>query len=223
MASTQGSVRFRGITRSAAQTRILDAALKLIGDNGVGGTSLQMIADEIGVTKAAVYHQFKTKEEIVIALTERELGGLEEALEAAEIEQSQPRARELLLDGVIDLAVKRRGVASTLQFDPVVVRLLAEHTQFQQFIQRLYGVLIGDAGDDARVSAAMLSGAIAVGVMHPLVAGIDDDTLRSQLLRLTRRFIKTSDGGRNSKRAAGARTSTAQRSARSNAIPRDRR
>lgn len=223
MVSTQASGRLRSITRSAAQTRILDAALKLIGDNGVGGTSLQMIADEIGVTKAAVYHQFKTKEEIVIALTERELGGLEEALEAAETEESQPRARELLLDGVIDLAVKRRGVASTLQFDPVIVRLLAEHAQFQQFIQRLYGVLVGEAGDDARVSAAMLSGAIAVGVMHPLVAGIDDETLRSQLLRLTRRFIEMSDGRRNSKRPSGTRTSTTQPSARAKVTPKDRR
>ena len=47
-----------------------------------------MIADEVGVTKAAVYHQFRTKEEIVIALTERELGGLDDALEAAEAEES---------------------------------------------------------------------------------------------------------------------------------------
>lgn len=154
-----------------------------------------MIADAIGVTKAAVYHQFKTKEEIVIALTERELGGLEEALEAAEAEDHPPRARELLLDGVIDLAIKRRGAASTLQFDPVVVRLLAEHQPFQQFIQRLYSVLVGDEGDDARVAAAMLSGAIAVGVMHPLVAGVDDAALRSQLLRLTRRFIEMPEGG----------------------------
>jgi AcrR family transcriptional regulator len=30
----------------------------------VSGTSLQMIAGAMGVTKAAVYHQFKTKEEI---------------------------------------------------------------------------------------------------------------------------------------------------------------
>lgn len=192
MVSTRAEGRFRSITRSAAQTRILDAALKLIGENGVSGTSLQMIADEIGVTKAAVYHQFKTKEEIVIALTERELGGLEEVLEAAEAEQSQPRARELLLERVIDVAIERRGAASTLQFDPVIVRLLAEHEPFQQFIQRLYSVLVGDAGDDARVTAAMLSGAIAVGVMHPLVAGVDDDVLRSQLIRLTRRFIKMS-------------------------------
>ncbi|QZA07190.1 TetR/AcrR family transcriptional regulator [Mycolicibacter heraklionensis] len=194
MASTPAATRFRFIPRSAAQTRILDAALQLIGENGVGGTSLQMIADAIGVTKAAVYHQFKTKEEIVVALTERELGGLEEALEVAEAQQSRPRAREVLLDGVIDMAVRRRGAASTLQFDPVIVRLLAEHQPFQQFIARLYGVLVGDAGDDAVVSAAMLSGAIAVGVMHPLVGDIDDDTLRAQLLRLTRRFIEAPGG-----------------------------
>lgn len=214
MVPVQASGQFRVIARSVAQTRILDAALKLIGDHGVGGTSLQMIADEIGVTKAAVYHQFKTKEEIVIALTERELAALEQALEAAETERSQPRARELLLERVIDLAVKRRGVASTLQFDPVIVRLLAEHAQFQQFIQRLYGVLVGEAGDDARVSAAMLSGAIAVGVMHPLVAGIDDDTLRSQLLRLTRGFIEAFDASQSAKRAARTRTPTVRRKAR---------
>jgi AcrR family transcriptional regulator len=185
----QARSRFRFVTRSAAQTRILDAALRLIAEHAVGGTSLQMIADAVGVTKAAVYHQFKTKEQIVIALTERELGGLEEALEAAEAQDHRTQAREVLLDRVIDLAVERRGVASTLQFDPVIVRLLAEHQPFQQFIQRLYGVLVDDTAEDARVSAAMLSGAIAVGVLHPLVADIDDDTLRAQLLRITHRLF----------------------------------
>lgn len=189
MVKTPPPGQFRFIARSPAQTRILDAALQLIAEHGVGGTSLQMIADAIGVTKAAVYHQFKTKEQIVIALTERELGGLEEALEAAETQVHQPRARELLLERVIDVAVERRGAASTLQFDPVIVRLLAEHRPFQQFIARLYGVLVDDAAEDARVSAAMLSGAIAVGVMHPLVADIDDESLRSQLRRITRRLI----------------------------------
>lgn len=181
--------RFRFITRSPAQLRILDAALQLIGENGVGGTSLQMIADAVGVTKAAVYHQFKTKEQIVIALTERELGGLEEALEAAEAHDHRTRARDVLLDRVIEVAVQRRGAASTLQFDPVIVRLLADHQPFQQFIERLYGVLVDGVAEDARVSAAMLSGAIAVGVVHPLVADIDDQTLRTQLLRITRRLF----------------------------------
>ena len=189
MVSPQTGSRFRFITRSAAQTRILDAALQLIAEHAVGGTSLQMIADAVGVTKAAVYHQFKTKEQIVIALTERELGGLEEALEAAEALDHRTDARTVLLDRVIDLAVERRGAASTLQFDPVIVRLLAEYEPFQQFIQRLYGVLVDDTAEDARVSAAMLSGAIAVGVLHPLVADIDDDTLRAQLLRITHRLF----------------------------------
>ena len=193
MVLPQTRSRFRFIRRSAAQTRILDAALQLIAEHGVGGTSLQMIADAIGVTKAAVYHQFKTKEQIVIALTERELGGLEEALEAAEAHDQRSRAREVLLDRVIDVAVERRGAASTLQFDPVIVRLLAEHEPFQQFIRRLYGVLLDDAAEDARVSAAVLSGAIAVGVVHPLVADIDDDALRAQLGRITRRLIDAPD------------------------------
>ncbi len=175
--------------RSAAQHRILDAALTLIADYGVGGTSLQMIADAVGVTKAAVYHQFRTKEELVIALTERELGRLDDALEAAEAEESRARAREVLLSRVIDMAVERRRAASTLQFDPVIIRLLADHEPFQQFLTRLYGVLLGDAGDEARVRAAMLSGAIGVAVVHPLVADVDDESLRSQLLLLTRRLL----------------------------------
>lgn len=176
--------------RSAAQTRVLDAALELISEHGVGGTSLQMIADTIGVTKAAVYHQFKTKEAIVIALTERELGQLETALQAAEAEGSPSRAREVLLTRVIDMAVVRRRAAATLQLDPVVVRLLAEHEPFQQFIERLYAAMLGDqTGERARVQAAVLSGVISIAVMHPLVSDIDDDTLRAELIETMRRIV----------------------------------
>ena len=107
MVSTQPGRRFSAITRTAAQTRVLDAALSLVAERGVSGTSLQMIADAMGVTKAAVYRQFKTKEEIVIAITERELGFLEDALEAAEAEQNRLRAREVLLDRVIDAMLSK--------------------------------------------------------------------------------------------------------------------
>lgn len=71
---------------------------------------------------------------------------------------------------------------------------MAEHQPFQRFIERLYGVLIGDAGQDTRVLAAMLSGAIAVGVLHPLVADVDDATLRTQLRRITSRLMDTGEG-----------------------------
>ena len=86
--------------------RTLQATVKLFAEYGVGATSYQMIADAIGVTKGAIYHQFKTKDEIVIAVAEMELARLEDALEAAEAEEDPLRGREVLLHRVIDHAVE---------------------------------------------------------------------------------------------------------------------
>jgi AcrR family transcriptional regulator len=192
--TSAGVGQFGAIPRTAAQTRILIAALNLFADHGVSGTSLQMIADALGVTKAAVYHQFKTKDEIIIAVTERQLARLEDVLEdvleAAEATEDRPKARELLLNRVIELAVERRHMVGLMQSDPVIIRFLAEHKPFQAFLERLYAALIGDdTGPETLVQAAMLSGAIGSAVKHPLVAGLDDATLRSHLLRLTRRLV----------------------------------
>jgi AcrR family transcriptional regulator len=182
--------RFSAIPRTAAQTRILVAALDLFADHGVSGTSLQMIADALGVTKAAVYHQFKTKDEIIVAVTEMQLARLEDALEDAEAAEDRPQARELLLNRVIGLAVDQRRMVGLMQSDPVIIRLLAEHEPFQVFLERLHAALIGDdTGPETLVQAAMLSGAIGSAVQHPLVAGLDDATLRSHLVRLTRRLV----------------------------------
>ena len=84
--SGRSAIRFGSITRTAAQTRVLDAAFNLIAQQGVS------------------------------SLTERELGGLEPALEAAEAEKCAIRAREILLGKVIDLAVARHHMMSVLQF-----------------------------------------------------------------------------------------------------------
>jgi AcrR family transcriptional regulator len=182
--------RLGAAPRSAAQTRIVNAALGLFAEHGVGGTSLQMIADAVGVTKAAVYHQFKTKEEIVVAAVEVELARLEPALDAAEADADGPRALDVLLAQVIDLAVERRRMVGTLEYDPVVVRLLAEHEPFTTFMQRLFRLLVGHGtGAEARVRAAMISTAIGGAVTHPLVADLADDALRAQLLHLTRQFL----------------------------------
>jgi AcrR family transcriptional regulator len=182
--STREGFRFSAITRTAAQTRVLDAALKLIAERGVSGTSLQMIADVIGVTKAAVYHQFKTKDEIVLVVAESQLPTMEAALDTAEAAESRDKAREVLLGSLIDLAVQHRNLVGLLQTDPVMARLLADHERFQKLIQRMYVVLIGDDPDpDAWMQVAMLSAAIGGAVMHPLMGELDDDTLRRQLHR----------------------------------------
>ena len=126
------------VEHSPARTRVLDAALRLFAEHGVSATSLQMIADAVGITKAAVYHQFPTKDQIVLAVTERELSKLLPALDEAEAQGEGTAARDALLVGVIDMAVRDRRLVRTLQYDPVVVRLLAEQEQFQDFMSRLY-------------------------------------------------------------------------------------
>jgi AcrR family transcriptional regulator len=177
--------------RSPAQARVIAAALELFGRRGVSGTSLQMIADAMGVTKAAVYHQFPTKEEIVIAVLEDDLAQLESALERAEAEEGRPRAREVLLTEVIDRVVQRRRIVLALQQDPVIVRLLAKHEPFLHLMDRLFAVLTGgDPRPAARVRGAMISAAIGGAVMHPLVVDLDDETLRLQMLDFTRKIFE---------------------------------
>jgi AcrR family transcriptional regulator len=165
-----------------AQSRVVAAALELFAVHGVSGTSLQMIADAIGVTKAAVYHQFKTKEEIVLAAAEAELARLVTALDAADAEPSPERAREVLLSGMVDLTIERRRTVSVILSDPVVIPFFAAHAPFRRVMDRLNRHLMGEgAGPDARVRTAMLTAAIAGAGTHPLVVEVEDEKHRTKL------------------------------------------
>jgi AcrR family transcriptional regulator len=179
---------------TAAQSRIITAAQGLFARHGVGGTSLQMIADEIGVTKAAVYHQYNSKDDIVLAAAEAELARLEVVIDAAESESSRNRARDALVVGIVDLAVDGRQSVGTFLSDPVIVGFFAEHETFRDVMQRFRRVLVGDdAGPEGRVQMAMLIAAISGAVPHPFVTDLDDETLRAQLLHLARRFLGLPD------------------------------
>jgi AcrR family transcriptional regulator len=178
------------VAPSPAQARIITASLDLFARNGVGGTSLQMIADEIGVTKAAVYHQYKTKDEIVLTAAEAELARLEAVIDAAETKPSQKQARDVLIGGIIDLAIDRRRTVSTILSDPVIVGFFAQHETFRDVMHRMRRLLIGeDVEPQGSVRTAMFIAAISGAVMHPFVVDLDDDLLRVELLRLARRFL----------------------------------
>ena len=175
---------------TVAQGRVIQAALVLFARHGIGGTSLQMIADAIGVTKAAVYHQYNTKDEIVLAVAQVVLARLEAAVTAAEGERSRQRAREVLVSAMIDLAVERRRLASILQQDPVMLRFLQNHQPFRRVMARVNRVLMGAAPEPrVRVQAAILAAAIAGAVTHRLVLDLDDESLRSQLLKQVRKLL----------------------------------
>lgn len=176
---------------TTAKTRIVDAALLLFVEHGISGTSLQMIADALGVTKAAVYHQYNAKDEIVFAVAQVVLSRLEAAVVAAEAERSRQRSRELLVSAMVDLAVEQRRMAGILQRDPVMLRFLQTHAPFRRVMARVNRLLMGGRSNaGARVQAATLAAAIAGAVIHPLALDLDDATLRSQLLQQLRKIFR---------------------------------
>ena len=187
--STSRTSELQLVPLTAAQQRIVDAARELFGEHGVSGTSLQMIADAVGVTKAAVYHQYNAKEEIVFAAATSELVVLEQVVNDTEAQDDKSWAREVLLEQVVDIVVARRSRAAILQGDPVMVRLLATHEPYRQLMERMYRLLTGDAGPGARVQAAMLTASLGAAVAHPLVIDMDDDELRGHLLYFARRLL----------------------------------
>jgi AcrR family transcriptional regulator len=190
-AERRQSERLRADRYSTAQRRTIAAALDLFGEHGVTGTSFQMIAEAVGVTKAAIYHQFKTKDALVLAVVEVVLARLEEALDEAEAEPSRMRAREVLLANVIELAVERRRWVHALEGDPVIVRVIVAHEPFLDLINRVYSLLLDQGGDAAsQVRGAIAAAAIGGAIVHPLVADLDDETLRTELMSITRRLFE---------------------------------
>ena len=52
------------------RAQILDAARELFVEQGYDKTSLREVADSVGVTKAALYYHFRSKEDLFVALLE---------------------------------------------------------------------------------------------------------------------------------------------------------
>lgn len=48
--------------------KILDVSLKLFGEKGYEKTTIQDIVDALGMSKGAIYHHFKSKDDIIEAL-----------------------------------------------------------------------------------------------------------------------------------------------------------
>jgi AcrR family transcriptional regulator len=175
---------------TAAQWRVITAALKLFSEHGIGGTSLRMIAAELGVTVAAVYHQYHTRDEIIFAAVESQLRRLKEVVDMAETEPSSRRARQALIDGIVDLTIGLGRGMSTVLNDPVVTGSFSHHPGYRDLLRRMRVVLMGeDSTREARTRTATLLAAIIGTATHPLVAHFDDETLRSELLNIAHQLL----------------------------------
>lgn len=62
------------------RSRIQEVAIRLFTEQGYEATSLREIAEALGVTKAALYYHFRTKEDIVASLIEDRVKALDELI-----------------------------------------------------------------------------------------------------------------------------------------------
>jgi len=78
----ESPVRLR--ERNPARAAILEAARKVATREGIEGTSLGLVADEAGVARAAVYAQFRSKNDLFLSIVADDLNLLAETMREAQ-------------------------------------------------------------------------------------------------------------------------------------------
>ena len=148
--------------------RILDAAQRLFLEKGYEATTIQDIVDELGgLTKGAIYHHFKSKEEIMDAVGDRmffandpfkavrgrdDLNGLEKLREAVRLNQGDAERTRMTIQAIpivreprllVEMIESNRRILT-----PCYLELLQEgirdgsiHTQYPREIAELLPLL----------------------------------------------------------------------------------
>lgn len=169
--------------------RFIEAAVRLFARHSFAGTSLQMIADEVGVTKSAVHHHFRTREELIIAVIEPLQEEMRAVVERATAQRGRHARAERLLTGFVDLVVRHRRLVPLLAGDPGTVEMLRAHTQTSDMIQCQIQLLADlEPGPGGWIKARVAMAGIACG-LGPEADEFDDDTLRRHLLEAGRRTL----------------------------------
>ncbi|WP_405182708.1 TetR/AcrR family transcriptional regulator [Nocardia sp. NBC_01377] len=178
--------------RGQARGRVLEAALALYTERGVSGTSLQMIADRVGVSKASVYYQFQSKDDIAMTVIRPVFEDIERVVRIAEALPTHEARRAVAFSGVIELVVRHRHITRVFYGDPAVGRLLEDHQDYKEAGDRLSELLAGsDAGVTSRVAVSVLVSGIFHSAADPDLSDLDDAQLRTALLECSHRMVST--------------------------------
>ena len=138
------------------RARLIEVAVDLFTRNSFAGTSLQMIADDIGFTKAAIYHHFRTREHLLPRCSSRCWKSCRPWSTPPRRRHAGARADEMLT-GYAELAVANRGLVGVLAADPSVAAALAERADWTPLITRQLSLLADvDPGPAGKVKAAMV-------------------------------------------------------------------
>ena len=101
--------------RTDTRSRVQKVALELFAEQGYEKTSLREIAERLGVTKAALYYHFKSKEDIVHSFTDDYFAELDALLDWAKDQPRGDETRRELLDRYVGIVLASNEVFRFLE------------------------------------------------------------------------------------------------------------
>jgi AcrR family transcriptional regulator len=186
MATPVKGMSTRAVQAERTRRQILETAQRLFAELGYDATSLQMIADELGLTKAAVYYHFRTKSEIMHAAMQPGLDRLEALLDAAAAIRGRRARTEYLVSGFVDFLVENRIYAGMAANDPAAKRDKAEESTTLR--ERGLALIFGDDPTGAQRLAA--STLFYIPECLPDLADLSDEELREALYTMVLHMLR---------------------------------
>jgi AcrR family transcriptional regulator len=179
-----GDDHARGARRGDTRLRIQQVALELFAEQGYERTSLREISERLGITKAALYYHFRSKEDIAHSLTDDYLAEIDELIRWAATQPRTDEVRGEVIRRYVAILLGRSEVFRFLEQNRAAVQGL-EHGKkrmevFRGRMEALVGVL---AGPDAPLRSRMRTTAALFAVSATCVffreEGIDPGEFRS--------------------------------------------
>jgi AcrR family transcriptional regulator len=156
--------------RADTRGRIQSVALELFAEQGYDKTSLREIAERLGVTKAALYYHFKSKEDIVTSLVEDYFGEIDELVAWGKAQQQTPESRAEVLRRYYGIVAGAGEVFRMLQHNQASVSHLKTAKNrselFRERMDALVSLLTGpDASLESQLRAAVALASVSFGCM----------------------------------------------------------
>lgn len=175
---------------TSMRERILDVALDLFTEHGYDGTSLREVAEQLGVTKAALYYHFASKDEILMALHMRLHAIGTNALRPLASGRVTLAKWRIVLDDVLEEMLAQRQIFLMHERNQAALEKLHrnEHDAEHEDLQERFRAILSDATVPLRDRVKMAASFGAVFGTLFLFAdalGDEDEGKTGKLLRST--------------------------------------
>jgi AcrR family transcriptional regulator len=168
----------RGRARAGPDTRlrIQEVALELFVEQGYDKTSLREIADRLGVTKAALYYHFKSKEEIVTATVEDFLSEIDDLVAWGREQERCDATKREVLRRYAAIVLRRFPSMRFFQQNPTGPHKSTLGGKFRDRMGAVHSLVCDEGGTPHQRIRALL----AIVGMHMGMATFDDGSLSEE-------------------------------------------